>query len=102
MKVKEETEVGSVGASRTRKWLCWQRWKEKTESRLSVGVGVEAISRSYNVCMRGVVGTPGCTFSAQKFSAPVEAARGGVEVLEAMKPRVQRGVVARLVLVFWF
>lgn len=70
MKVKEETEVGSVGASRTRKWLCWQRWKEKTESRLSVGVGVEAISRSYNVCMRGVVGTPGVHIQYTEILSP--------------------------------
>lgn len=38
------SRVGSVGASRTRKWLCWQRWKEKTVSRLNVGVGVDAVS----------------------------------------------------------
>ena len=29
---KEEVEVGSVGALRTRKWLCCQRWKEETVS----------------------------------------------------------------------
>lgn len=44
MKVKEEVEVGSVDASRTRKWLCWQRWREKTVSRLNAGVGVDTVS----------------------------------------------------------
>ncbi|XP_039704869.1 uncharacterized protein LOC120591481 [Pteropus medius] len=30
MKVREEEEVGSEGASRIRKWLCWRRWEERT------------------------------------------------------------------------
>ena len=71
MKVKEEVEVGSVGASRTRKWLCWQRWKEKTASRLSVEVGVEAIFSSYNVCVRAGVGSPGLDiWSTEILSQP--------------------------------
>lgn len=45
--------MGSVGASRTRKWLCCQRWKEETVSRLSVEVGVGAFSPLVTSAGRG-------------------------------------------------
>lgn len=43
MKVKKGGEVGSRGASRTRKWLCWQRWQENTAPKRSVWVGLGTV-----------------------------------------------------------
>lgn len=60
MKVKEEVEAGSVGALRTRKWLCWQRRKVKT----TIGVGEEATSLLHEERCKKLETNLGCTQAA--------------------------------------
>lgn len=98
MKVKKEVEVEYWGASSTRKWLYWPRWKDKTALQQRFWVGVEAIfplvaaawGRCWNLEIRHLVyGDSQWTLMGTTYKPPW----GKIEPVKAKKHWFQWGLV---------